>query len=271
MSYWKNGAAVVVIAAILVIVVDVVGYLIGQRVGATNVPIAVFFVSAVALFAFSFPLLRSYLDEYILNTKLSSGDFAKLISGMNLAEDSPLGAKGTYRFTLAVVVALILATGMYLLVTTSDLSSTATNLLQTIVTTLTGAFASIIAFYYGSRAAEGGAKTMADALQAGTNAISKRPLTVEGLLTTLKKLCSLERVGDPDTDPDLKSIIKDLATEYTKMTAPDRIAFRERCPKEEICKDKPKILELFKKEIRDLTATSTPKSEAQSNSSVKPP
>jgi hypothetical protein len=240
---WKiYTASAVFFVAVLIIVVNVIGYLIGQRVGATNVPIEAFFVSAIVLFAFSFPLLRSYLEKQALD-KLSESDFDKQVSKINLAEDSPLAAQGTYRFTLAIVVALILATGMFILATASISNTTITNLIQTILAVLTGGFTSIVAFYYGTRAAESGA---------GNAKLTTPKTPGETLLATLETLCGLVQVADRE------SIMNGLAEEYRKLTPTDKVAVQDGLQKSEKCKNKKEIIELFKKAI-DVPASSPEK------------
>ena len=231
--------------AIIVITVDFVGYVIGQRLGATNVPIATFFVGAIVLFAFCFPLLRTYIEKKTLE-KLTEEDFAKQVSKINLADDSPLAALGTYRFTLAVVVALILAAGMFILVTASNLDADVTKLIQTILTVLTGGFTSIVAFYYGTRAAQDGAAD-AKATQ------QPQPLTAgETLLATLETLCGLHRVADRE------SIIKGLAEEYRKLTATDKVAVQDGLLKSKKCANRKELTELFTKAI-DVPASNREK------------
>jgi hypothetical protein len=235
-----NDALVIIgLVAIIIIAVDLVGYEIGQLIGATNVPIETFFLSAIVLFAFAFPLLRTYLEQRSLNN-LTREEFAKQVDKLNLAEDSPFAAKGVYRFTLAVVIALILATAFYILAT-AKLDASVTDFFKTIVTVLTTALTTIIAFYFGSRAAEGGADGAADSKPT-------EPLTEgKNLLSTLEKLCDLDKIEDKE------SILDDLAAQYKKLSGIEKVDLLYDLQKSDKCKKK-EIIESYKKKI-DTKAT----------------
>ena len=236
-SKTNDALVIILVVASIIIVVDFVGYEIGQRIGVTNVPIETFFLSAIVLFAFAFPLLRTYLERKTLE-HLSQEEFDRQVSKINLAEDSPLAAKGVYRFTLAVVIALILATGFFMLAT-GKIDPSVTSFVQTILTVLTTALSTIVAFYFGAKAAEGGA---------GNSKPTEASTEEKTLLATLEKLCDLDKIEDKE------SILDDLAAQYKKLSGIEKVDLLYDLKNSKKCTDKKEIIELYKKKI-DTKAT----------------